>query len=210
MSIGICIAAVAPLLMIYSGCGFLQSDGQPSVSGSMDDSREMMMGSDTVSKDVLGYEIEMIDGSMRSLEDFRGRVVLMVNVASKCGLTGQYEGLEAMYQKHKDDGLVIIGFPANEFGSQEPGSNEEIAAFCEKNYGVSFPMAAKIVVKGEGIHPLYKQLTSQPEPVGGEISWNFDKFIVDRKGEVVSRFKPLTKPSSKKLVREVERLLAES
>ncbi|MFK7759617.1 MAG: glutathione peroxidase [Phycisphaerales bacterium] len=151
----------------------------------------------------------MIDGSMRSLEEFRGKVVLMVNVASKCGLTGQYKGLEAMYQKHKDDGLVIIGFPANEFGSQEPGTNDEIAAFCEKNYGVSFPMAAKIVVKGEGIHPLYAQLTSQPEPVGGEISWNFDKFVVDRNGEVVSRFKPLTKPSSKKLVREVERLLAE-
>lgn len=162
-----------------------------------------------VSKDVLGYEIEMIDGTKKSLEDFRGNVVMMVNVASECGLTPQYEGLEALYKAHKKDGLVIIGFPANEFGGQEPGTNEEIAQFCSTKFDVSFPMAAKIVVKGKEIHPLYKQLTAQPEPVGGEIEWNFDKFLVNREGEVVARFKPRTTPEDAELVKAVSGLLAE-
>lgn len=161
------------------------------------------------SKDVLGYEIEMIDGTKKSLEDFRGKVVMMVNVASECGLTPQYEGLEALYKAHKKDGLVIIGFPANEFGGQEPGTNEEIAQFCSTKFDVSFPMAAKIVVKGKEIHPLYKQLTAQPEPVGGEIEWNFDKFLVNREGEVVARFKPRTTPEDAELVKAVSGLLAE-
>ncbi|MBO6513898.1 MAG: glutathione peroxidase [Phycisphaerales bacterium] len=159
---------------------------------------------------VLGYEIEMIDGTQKSLEDFKGQVVLMVNVASKCGLTPQYEGLEAMYRKHKKDGLVVIGFPANEFGGQEPGTNEEIAQFCSTKFDVSFPMAAKIVVKGKDIHPLYKQLTSQPEPIGGEIEWNFDKFLVNRDGEVVGRYKPRTTPEDPALVKAVGELLEEN
>ncbi len=168
------------------------------------------MGSDVVSRDVLGYEIEMIDGSKKSLEDYRGQVVMMVNVASECGLTPQYEGLEALYKEHKDAGLVVLGFPANEFGGQEPGTNAEIAEFCSTKFDVTFPMAAKIVVKGEGIHPLYEQLTSQADPVGGEIEWNFDKFLVNRAGEVVGRFKPRTTPEDAELVASVEGLLAEN
>ncbi|MEQ9205735.1 MAG: glutathione peroxidase [Phycisphaerales bacterium] len=161
------------------------------------------------SKDVLGYEFEMLDGSTRSLEDFRGSVVMFVNVASACGLTPQYEGLEAMYQKYKDDGFVIVGFPANEFGAQEPGTNEEIALFCSNEYGVTFPMAGKIVVKGDGVHPLYAQLASQPEPIGGEPEWNFAKFLVNRKGEVVMRFPSRTAPEDAGLVSAVEGLLGE-
>jgi len=161
------------------------------------------------SKDVLGYEFEMLDGSTRSLEDFRGSVVMFVNVASACGLTPQYEGLEALYQKYKDDGLVIVGFPANEFGAQEPGTNEEIALFCSNEYGVTFPMAEKIVVKGEGVHPLYAQLAAQPEPIGGEPEWNFAKFLVNRKGEVVKRFPSRTPPEDAGVVSAVEGLLGE-
>jgi len=162
-----------------------------------------------VSKDVLGYEFEMLDGTMQSIEAYRGKVVMFVNVASACGLTPQYAGLEAMYQKYKEDGLVIIGFPANEFGGQEPGTNAEIAEFCSGEYGVTFPMAGKIVVKGEGVHPLYAQLAAQPEPIGGEPEWNFAKFLVNRAGEVVARFPSRTEPGDLELVATVEVLLGE-
>ncbi len=162
-----------------------------------------------MSADVLGYTIEMIDGSKKSLEDYRGKVLMFVNVASACGLTPQYEGLEAMYQEYKDDGLVIIGFPANEFGAQEPGTNAEIAQFCSTEYGVTFPMAAKVVVKGDGIHPLYAQLAAQPEPIGGEPEWNFAKYLVNREGDVVERFPSRTAPGDVELVAAVEVLLGE-
>jgi len=161
------------------------------------------------SKDVLGYEFEMLDGTKKSLEDYRGSVVMFVNVASKCGLTPQYEGLEALYRKYKDEGFVIVGFPANEFNGQEPGSNEEIAQFCSETYGVSFPMTGKIVVKGEGVHPLYAQLAAQPGPIGGEPEWNFAKFLVNRKGEVVARFPSRTVPGDEKVVAEIVSLLGE-
>jgi len=159
--------------------------------------------------DVLGYEINMIDGQTQSLEAYRGQVVMLVNVASACGLTPQYEGLEALYRAHKDDGLVIIGFPANEFGAQEPGSNEEIAQFCSTKFDVTFPMAAKIVVKGEGVHPLYQQLAEQPEPIGGEPEWNFAKFFVNRKGQVVARFPSRTTLEDPALIAKVDELLSE-
>ena len=162
-----------------------------------------------VSKDVLGYEMEMLDGTMVKLESYRGSVVLMVNVASACGLTPQYEGLEALYREHKKDGLVIIGFPANDFGAQEPGTNEEIAQFCSGKYDVTFPMMSKIHVKGKEVHPLYKQLAAQPEPIGGEPEWNFAKFLVNRRGEVVGRFGSRTAPEDEKLVEAVKNLLSE-
>ncbi len=161
-----------------------------------------------VSKFVLNYKMESIDGKPVKLESYKGKVIMMVNTASKCGLTPQYEGLEAMYRAHEKDGLVIIGFPANNFMGQEPGTNEQIAEFCSTKYDVTFPMMAKISVKGKDAHPLYQQLAAQPEPVGGEPSWNFDKFLVNRKGEVVARFGPRTKPDDKDLVKAVEDLLA--
>lgn len=162
-----------------------------------------------VSKDVLGYEMEMLDGTKQKLDTYRGSVVLMVNVASRCGLTPQYKGLEALYRKHQEDGLVIIGFPANDFGAQEPGTSEEIAQFCSENYNVTFPMTAKIHVKGKEVHPLYKQLAAQSEPIGGEPEWNFAKFLVNRKGEVVARFPSRTTPEDPGLVAKVSELLAE-
>ncbi len=161
-----------------------------------------------VSNYVLGYEMETIDGKPVKLESFKGKVVLMVNTASKCGLTPQYEGLEALYRAHEKEGLVIIGFPANNFMGQEPGTNEQIAEFCSTKYDVTFPMMAKISVKGKDAHPLYQQLAAQPEPVGGEPSWNFDKFLVNRSGEVVARFGPRTKPDDKELVKSVKQLLS--
>ena len=161
-----------------------------------------------VSKYVLNYIMNSISGKPVKLEEFKGKVIIMVNVASKCGLTPQYEGLERLYKEYKDDGLVIIGFPANNFANQEPGSNKEIAEFCSANYGVTFPMMEKISVKGEDVHPLYKQLAAQPEPIGGEPEWNFDKFVINRDGEVVSRFGPRTTPDNEGLVAAIEKLLS--
>ncbi len=162
-----------------------------------------------VSKDVLGYEMELLNGTMQKLDTYRGSVVLMVNVASACGLTPQYEGLEALYREHKKDGLVIIGFPANDFGAQEPGTNAEIALFCSNKYDVTFPIMGKIHVKGKDVHPLYKQLAAQPEPIGGEPEWNFAKFLVNRKGEVVARFPSRTTPSDPAILEQLKLLLAE-
>jgi len=161
-----------------------------------------------VSNYVLDYEMKTLDGKMLKLDSFKGKVIMMVNTASKCGNTPQYEGLEAMYRAHKKDGLVIIGFPANNFMGQEPGTNEQIAEFCSTKYDVTFPMMAKISVKGKDAAPLYQQLAAQPEPVGGEPTWNFDKFIINRKGEVVARFGPRTKPDDKELVKTIETLLS--
>ncbi len=161
-----------------------------------------------VSNYVLDYEMKTIEGKMLKLDSFKGKVIMMVNTASKCGNTPQYEGLEAMYRAHKKDGLVIIGFPANNFMGQEPGTDEQIAEFCSTKYDVTFPMMAKISVKGKDAAPLYQQLAAQPEPVGGEPTWNFDKFIINRKGEVVARFGPRTKPDDKELVKTIETLLS--
>lgn len=160
-----------------------------------------------VSKYVLDYTMDSIDGKPVKLESYKGKVVLMVNVASKCGLTPQYEGLEDLYKKYEKQGLVIIGFPANNFSNQEPGTDQEILQFCTANYGVSFPMMSKISVKGKDAHPLYKQLAAQPAPVGGEPEWNFDKFLINRDGEVVARFKPRTTPQDPELIKSVEKLL---
>ena len=160
-----------------------------------------------VSKYVLDYQMDSIDGEPVKLESFKGKVILMVNTASKCGLTPQYEGLEKLYRAHKDEGFVIIGFPANNFMGQEPGTNKEILEFCTGTYDVTFPMMAKISVKGKDAHPLYQQLAAQPEPVGGEPTWNFDKFLVNREGEVVARFGPRTVPDNKELVEAIEGLI---
>lgn len=155
---------------------------------------------------VLGHKVKDIDGKDVSLADYKGKVVLIVNTASKCGLTPQYEGLEAVYKKYKDKGFVILAFPANEFGKQEPGTNTEIKEFCKDNYSVSFPLFSKIVVKGEGIHPLYKQLTSA-NGYEGDIGWNFAKFLLNRDGEIIARFEPREKPDGEKITAAIEKAL---
>ena len=147
-----------------------------------------------------------ISGDSISLSAFKGKIILLVNVASKCGFTSQYKDLEDLYQSYKDKGFVVIGFPANNFGNQEPGNNDEILNFCQTNYGVSFPMMAKISVKGDDKHPLYSYLTEK-SAFSGEIKWNFSKFLIDQKGQVVERYASPTSPKSKKIIKKIESLL---
>ncbi|MFQ5411362.1 MAG: glutathione peroxidase [Phycisphaerae bacterium] len=154
----------------------------------------------------LNFKMKSIDGKERDLKAYHGNVILMVNVASNCGLTPQYEGLQALYEKYAEKGFVILGFPANNFGHQEPGTNEEIKAFCTSRYQVTFPMFAKVSVRGKEICPLYQYLTDEKAKhgQGGLIPWNFTKFIINRKGEVVKRFGPRTPPPDEKLVALIE------
>lgn len=159
------------------------------------------------SKSVLDLTMKRIDGTEESLKAYAGKVVLFVNVASKCGYTKQYAGLEKLYESRKASGLVILGFPSNDFGGQEPGSNKEVAEFCSATYGVTFPMFEKISVKGDDAHELYKLLAAQPDPVGGAPKWNFTKYLVDRSGRVVAKFGSGTKPESDELTSKIDELL---
>lgn len=154
----------------------------------------------------LKFKMKDIEGKEQDLTQYYGNVVLVVNVASYCGFTPQYKGLEAMYRKYKKKGLVILGIPANEFGKQEPGTDSEIMEFCSKKFDVTFPMFSKVVVKGEGICPLYKYLTSKEtgHQFGGEIPWNFNKFLIDRSGHVVGRFEHRVAPNATEFVEAVE------
>jgi glutathione peroxidase len=160
---------------------------------------------------VLDFRVKDIDGKDVDLAKYKGKVLLIVNTASQCGLTPQYKDLQAIYEKYKDQGFEVLAFPANEFGSQEPGDNPQIKEFCSTNYKVSFPLFSKIVVARQGIHPLYSFLTSdQTNPkFAGEIQWNFTKFLVNKKGEVIDRFEPKEKPSSEKVTGEIEKALAD-
>jgi glutathione peroxidase len=155
------------------------------------------------------FTLNSIDGSPAPLSAYQGKVVLIVNVASRCGFTPQYAGLESLYEKYKDRGFVILGFPANNFGSQEPGTNEEIKTFCSSKYNVTFPMYSKISVKGDDQAPLYQFLTDkQANPAtGGEIQWNFTKFLVDKNGKVVARFEPKVTPESPDVAAAIEKAL---
>jgi len=156
---------------------------------------------------VYEFSAPLLDGREVSLDEFRGRVLLIVNTASKCGFTPQYAGLEELFRTYKDRGLAVLGFPCNQFGAQEPGSGEEIGAFCETNYGVSFPIFAKIDVNGPDAHPLYRFLKGEKSGIFGtkDIKWNFTKFLVDRVGTVVERFGPSTEPNA--LTAQIEGLL---
>jgi glutathione peroxidase len=155
---------------------------------------------------VLNFTMKGIDGKDVDLSRYQGKVVLFVNVASKCGYTPQYKALEALHEKYAKDGLVIIGVPANEFGQQEPGSNAEIATFCKSKYDVQFPMLGKVVVKGDGQAPLYQYLTSkETDPkFAGVIKWNFTKFLIGRNGEIVNRFEPAVTPDSEEMTKAIE------
>ncbi len=173
-------------------------------------------------------EFRQSNGQPATLSDYKGKVLLIVNVASKCGLTPQYDGLEKLFEQYREKGLMVLGFPANEFGNQEPGSNEEIQEFCRMNFGVQFPVFEKIVVKGNGQHPLYRELTkvmpkALKKPDGKleenlkkhglfqegstDITWNFEKFLINRKGEVVQRFAPDVTPDDPQLVSAIEKEL---
>lgn len=183
-----------------------------------------------MTQSVESIPVERIDGAPTNLGEYQGKVRLVVNVASQCGLTPQYEGLQTLYDRYRDQGFEVLGFPANDFKAQEPGSNEEIAAFCSGQYGVTFPMFAKISVKGETRHPLYNALVaaqSQATTQGtalrdrlaqnglapedpSEVMWNFEKFLIDRQGRVVGRFAPDIKPEDPLVVGAIEEALAEA
>ena len=158
----------------------------------------------------LSYDMKTLSGESVSLSKYQGKVVLMVNVASECGLTPQYEQLQALHQKYSEQGLAIVGFPCNQFGGQEPGTAEEIQQFCSKNYGVEFDMFAKVDVNGDGACDLYKYLTQlDTEPAGaGDIGWNFEKFLVGRDGNVLARYSPRTSPDAPEVIEAVEAALA--
>jgi glutathione peroxidase len=159
---------------------------------------------------VLDFHVKDIDGKDVDLAKYKGHVLLIVNTASQCGFTPQYTDMEAVYEKFKDQGFEVLAFPANEFGKQEPGSNEQIKEFCSSKYKVSFPLFGKIVVKGAEIHPLYQFLTSDASnpKFSGAIPWNFTKFLVNRKGEVIARFQPRDKPTSENVTHAIETALA--
>ncbi len=161
-------------------------------------------------KSILDFKMRDIDGKDVKLKKYKGNVLLVVNVASKCGYTPQYEGLQSTYAKYKDQGFYVLGFPANNFGAQEPGTETEIREFCTSKYHVTFPMFAKISVKGEDQDPLYKFLTSKETnpDFAGDIKWNFSKFLVDRSGKVVARFESKAKPDSDEVTAAIEKYLA--
>jgi glutathione peroxidase len=155
---------------------------------------------------VLNFKMNSLDGQPVDLSKYQGKVILMVNVASKCGYTPQYKGLEALYEKYGNEGLVILGFPANNFLSQEPGTNEQIAEFCQSKFGVKFDMFSKVSVKGDDQCPLYQFLTSKETnpKFGGPVKWNFEKFLINSKGEVVNRFRSPVKPESPEMTKAIE------
>ena len=156
-------------------------------------------------KSIYDFTLPLLNGKDAPLADYKGKVVLVVNVASRCGFTPQYSALESIYEKYKDQGFVIIGFPANNFAGQEPGTNEEIAKFCTGKYNVTFPVYGKISVKGDDQAPLYSYLTKEANPtLAGDIKWNFTKFLIDRNGKVVQRFEPPVTPDSPEVVAAIE------
>jgi glutathione peroxidase len=192
------------LLSSLTGIAVLSSVLVPiTIVSAADDSKKPMS--------VLDFHLKDIDGKDVDLAQYKGSVLLIVNTASQCGYTPQYKDMEAVYEKYKEKGFEVLAFPANQFGSQEPGSNAQIKEFCSSKYKVNFPLFAKIVVKGEGMDPLYEFLTSDKTnpKFSGPIPWNFTKFLVNRKGEVIARFQPKDKPTSKTVTKAIDQALAE-
>jgi len=191
------VAAVG--LLMIAGCGDAET---------MIPQEEILINADSV----LDFAVKDIDGTEVKLETYAGKVMLIVNVASKCGFTPQYEGLQALFEKYQQEGFVVLGFPANNFLGQEPGTNQEIKQFCSLTYGVSFPMFSKISVKGDDIAPLYAYLTDESTnpAFAGDISWNFNKFLIGRDGTILNRFGSKDSPESEKVVKAIEEALGRS
>lgn len=154
---------------------------------------------------IYNIKVKTIEGKETTLKQYKGKALLLVNTASKCGYTYQYEGLQTVYEKFSEKGLVVLGFPSNNFGRQEPGTDKEIATFCTQKFAVTFPMFAKLEAKGKNIHPLYKYLTdAKNSKFGGKISWNFNKFLISKDGKIINRFKPKDKPESNTVTKAIE------
>ena len=162
---------------------------------------------DVKSANIYDYSVKDINKKEVKLSDYKGKVLLIVNVASKCGFTKQYDGLQEIYEKYKDQGFEVLGFPCNDFGGQEPGSNEEIAEFCSLNFNVTFPMFDKVKVLGDEKDPLFEALTNNSVTGKSNIKWNFEKFIIDKEGNIVDRFRSITKPEGKKITSLIEKEL---
>jgi len=169
----------------------------------------LQLGVNGASASLYDIALKDIDGKATSLKAFKGQVLLVVNVASKCGYTPQYQGLEALYEQYQKQGLQVLGFPCNDFGAQEPGSNQEIKAFCSSQYHVSFPMFDKLHVKGPEQHPLYAALTGKESRFSGEVKWNFGKFLVGKDGKLLARFDSKVAPDAPELVKAIEAALAQ-
>lgn len=196
--------------LVIVGCERSSSPAEPSeqtapppAAAAVLESSEMVDNMAEQPNAIDAYVVNNIDGTPISLAQYSGKVLLIVNVASKCGYTPQYAELEQLWTRYKDRGLVVLGFPANNFGGQEPGSDEQIKQFCTENYGVTFPMFSKVSVKGQDIAPLFALLTEK----AGEINWNFNKFLIDRNGNIVTRFDSKVTPLSENLTSEIEKLL---
>lgn len=157
---------------------------------------------------IYDFQAEMLEGKQKNFSEYQGKVLLIVNTASQCGLTPQFEGLEQLYQDYQSKGLIILGFPCNQFAHQDPLTNEEIGGFCQRNYGVSFPMFAKVDVNGSTAHPLYQYLTAEAKGILGsqKIKWNFTKFLINQEGKVIKRYAPLIKPE--KIAKDIQKLLS--
>lgn len=193
------IALVLPGLLASCVCGTAEAPPTPEPAPKTEPAPKRV---------VIDHELETLEGGSFALATLRGKVLLIVNVASNCGYTPQYAGLQQLHEKYGPKGLVVIGIPSNDFGGQEPGSHEEIRAFCESEFQVSFPMMAKMHAKGPGIAPIYATLTKETEPpIAGEVKWNFTKFLVDKEGVPVARFEPKVEPLSKEVVSAIESLL---
>jgi glutathione peroxidase len=160
-----------------------------------------------MSDSIYNFQVKTIEGQEQKLEEYAGKVLLIVNVASYCGYTSQYRGLEQLNQKYRSQGLAILGFPCNDYGAQEPGTNTQIKTFCETRYGVTFPLFDKLHTTGSEKHPLYKYLTQQANP-SGEVSWNFEKFLIDKQGKCIGRFRSSVTPDSSELIAAIEAELA--
>jgi glutathione peroxidase len=167
----------------------------------------LLVAMSAAAADLQSIPLKDIDGKDTSLKAYSGKVLLLVNVASKCGYTRQYEGLEALYRKYKDRGLVVLGFPSNDFGGQEPGTEAEIKTFCSSKFDVTFPLFSKIQVKGDGQHPLYAALTGSESPMPGPVKWNFGKFLVGKDGKMIARYDSKTEPDDAKLAETIEQAL---
>jgi glutathione peroxidase len=168
----------------------------------------IVLSSSVFAADITQIPFETAEGKKTSLADFKGKVVLIVNVASRCGFTKQYEGLQKLYAAKKSEGLVILAFPCNDFGGQEPGSIEEIQAFCKSTYDVDFPIMQKVHVKGEGQHELFKAITGKEGVLPGDIKWNFGKILIDKNGKPIARYEALTSPDGKSITKDIEAALA--
>lgn len=187
------------LTLIITGCSSAKKNGET-------EKNESLTSANTVSQNLYNFSAMNIQGKETNMSDFKGKVVLVVNTASKCGFTSQFEGLEELYKKYKNEGLVIVGFPSNQFGNQDPGSNDEILEFCQANYGVTFPMFEKIDVNGENAHPIYTYLKNNvPNTEADNIKWNFTKFLIGKDGKPVKRFESSVKPAD--IEKDIQELL---